>query len=290
MNTAISYPGTLLLAALLMGGPATANAFDFGKLDLNKIEKAISVGKKAVQANREINQEEEVEIGDGIAARVLGAAPLVNDSSLQAYVNRVGLWLALQSGRPGLPWRFGIIDTDAVNAFSTPGGTILITRGMYARFRNEAELAGVLAHEIAHVVDKHQLRQIQKSLGNEWKMELVNAVAEEKGHRDARNVARAFSAGTEIFARGLDKQDEFSADRLGVVIAARAGYNPYGLLGVLHTLGEISPGDSAVALMFRTHPAPGTRLDLLADAMGERLDAHADGVEQTGRFVKLKNP
>lgn len=279
---------TLLVAAALLGLAGTANAFDLNRLDFDKIGKAISVGKKAVQANREINQAEEVEIGDGIAARVLGAAPLVDNPALQAYVNRVGLWLALQTGRPGLPWHFGIIDTDAVNAFSTPGGTILVTRGLYARLRNEAELAGVLAHEIAHVVEKHQLRQIQKSLGNEWKMDLVNAVAEEKGHRDARHVAKAFSAGTEIFARGLDKQDEFAADRLGVVIAARAGYNPYGLPGVLRTLGGTSPEDSAVALMFQTHPAPGTRLDLLADAMGERLDAHAGGVEQTGRFVRLK--
>lgn len=273
---------------LLAISATTASAFDFNKLDFNKIQKAVSVGKKAMEANREINQSEEIEIGDGIAARVLGAAPLVNDPALQAYVNRVGLWLALQTERADLPWRFGVVDTDAVNAFSTPGGTVLLTRGMYARFRNEAELAGVLAHEIAHVLEKHQLRQIQKSLGNEWKMELVNAVADEKGHRDARNVAKAFSAGTEVFARGLDKQDEFAADRLGVVIAARGGYNPYGLLGALHTLGEISADDSAVALMFSTHPAPATRLDLLSEAMGERLDAYAGGVEQTRRFVTLK--
>lgn len=290
MNFSLKHVTTALAATMLVAVTSTATAFDFGKLDLNKIQKAVSVGKKAAQANREINQAEEIEIGAGIAARVLGAAALVDDPALQAYVNRVGLWLALQTERADLPWSFGVIDSDAVNAFSTPGGTILLTRGMYTRFRNEAELAGVLAHEIAHVLEKHQLRQIQKSLGNEWKMELVNAVAEEKGHRDARNVAKAFTAGTEIFARGLDKQDEFDADRLGVVIAARGGYNPYGLLGALHTLGEISASDSAVALMFRTHPAPATRLDLLSEAMGERLDTHAGGVEQTNRFVTIRNP
>lgn len=289
MKLSLKHLTSTLATALLAAVASNATAFDFGTLDLNKIQKAVSVGKKAVQANREINQSEEIAIGEGIAARVLGAAPLVDDPALQAYVGRVGLWLALQTERADLPWNFGVIDSNAVNAFSTPGGTILLTRGMYARFRNEGELAGVLAHEIAHVLEKHQLRQIQKSLGNEWKMELVNAVAEEKGHRDARNAAKAFSAGTEIFARGLDKQDEFAADRLGVVIAARGGYNPYGLLGALHTLGEISADDSAVALMFRTHPAPAARLDLLAEAMGDRLDAHAGGVEQTKRFVTLKS-
>lgn len=275
---------TLGAALLLAATPAPA--FDFGKLDIGKIQKAVEIGGKAVKANREINEPEEIEIGDGIAARLLGAAPLVDDRALQAYVNRVGMWLALQTGRPDLPWRFGIIATDDVNAFSAPGGTILITRGMYNQFRNEGELAGVLAHEIGHVLEKHQLRQIQKSLGNEWKTELVNAVAEEKGNTDARNIAKAFSAGTEIYARGLDKQDEFAADRLGVVIAARAGYNPYGLVGVLQTLGELNASDSAVALMFATHPTPSARLDMLDDAMGERLDDYASGISSTKRFVR----
>ena len=118
-------------------------------------------------------------------------------------------------------------------------------------------------------------------------MDLVNAVAEDKGNKDAKNFAKAFSAGTEIYTRGLDKQDEFAADRAGVVIAARAGYNPYGLFGVLQTLGDISSEDSKVALMFRTHPAPATRQDMLAAAMGEALDGYASGVEKTKRFVPL---
>ncbi len=277
------------LCLLAISIAPAAQAFDFSNLkDLEKVQKAVSIGSKMAKANREINQDEEINIGKGVAAQVLGAAPLVDNKALQDYVNRVGLWLALQTERPDLPWRFGVIASDDVNAFSMPGGTVLITRGMYSRFRNEGELAGVLAHEIAHVLEKHQLRQIQKSLGNEWKMELVGAVAEDKGTKDAQNLAKAFGAGTEIFARGLDKQDEFAADRAGVVIAARAGYNPYGLVNALQTLGEISTQDSAVALMFKTHPAPATRLDLLAEAMGESLDGYATGVERTRRFIPLK--
>lgn len=285
MKTAL--PVLTLLACLC--APTAATSFDLGNLkDLDKVGKAISIGSKAVKANREINQEEEIEIGAGVTARVLGSAPLVDNAALQKYVNRVGFWIAMQSERPDLPWQFGVMASDDVNAFSTPGGTILVTRGLYSRFRNEGELAGVLAHEIAHVLAKHQLRQIQKSLGNEWKMDLVNAVAEDKGGSDAKNFAKAFTAGTEIYTRGLDKQDEFDADRLGVVLAARAGYNPYGLVGVLQTLGDISGQDSAVALMFKTHPAPAVRLDQLELAMGEQLDAYAGQVETTKRFIPLK--
>ena len=276
----------LALVAGLALAPA-AHAFDFNKLDLEKVQKAVSIGSKAVKASREISEAEEVEIGEGITSRLLGTAPLVDNKALQAYVNRVGLWLALQTDRPDLPWRFGVVDSDTVNAFATPGGTVLVTRGLYARLRNEGELAGVLAHEIAHVLQKHQLRQIQKSLGAEWKMELVNAVAEDKGGDGAKTLAKAFSAGTELFARGLDKQDEHEADRLGVVIAARGGYSPYGLVGVLQTLGSLDAADSSVALMFKTHPSPASRLDLLADSMGERLDNHAGAVEKTKRFLPL---
>lgn len=284
----------LFLCPLLyisVGLTGHAHAFDFGNLgdlkNLDRLKKAASIGSKVVKANRDISQEEEIRIGGGIAALVLGAAPLVANDKVQIYVNQVGRWIALQSERPDLPWHFGVVASDDVNAFSTPGGTILITRGMYSRFRNEGELAGVLAHEIAHVLDKHHLRQIQKSLGNEWKMELVGAVAEDKGTGEAKHIAKAFSAGTEIFARGLDKRDEFSADHKGVVLAARAGYNPYGLVAALQTLGDINSRDSAVALMFKTHPSPATRLDKLADGMGETLDDYAGQVEQTKRFVPL---
>lgn len=285
----ILAPLQVLVAAGALLVVAPASAFDFDNLkDLENAKKALSIGKKVVQANREINQQEEIEIGNGVAARVLGTAPLVDDAALQKYVNRVGLWLALQTERPDLPWHFGVIASDDVNAFSTPGGNILVTRGMYSRFRNEAELAGVLAHEIAHVLEKHQVKAIQKALGNAWKAELVGAVAENKGGKNSEHIAKAFTAGTELYTRGLDKQDEFDADRMGVVIAARAGYNPYGLVGALQTLGEINAQDSAVALMFKTHPSPGARLDILATAMGERLDDHAGQVETTKRFIPLK--
>ena len=96
----------------------------------------LNFGKKAAEANKEITEAEEIELGEGIAARLLGAAPLVDDEGLQRYVNRVGLWLALQTERPGLPWRFGVMDSDNVNAFALPGGIVLITRGLYERLRH----------------------------------------------------------------------------------------------------------------------------------------------------------
>ena len=111
---------------------------------------------------KEIDEPEEIEIGRDVASRLLGAAPLVADPALQRYVNHVGRWLAAQTERPDLPWQFGVLDSPHVNAFAVPGGTIFITRGLLERMRSEAELAGVLGHEIVHVLKKHHLKAIQK--------------------------------------------------------------------------------------------------------------------------------
>lgn len=279
-----------LAATLLAAG--SAQAFDLGKaldkLNDPETQKALGIGKKMVKSMADIPEPQEIEIGEGVAARLLGAAPLLRNEAVQKYVNRVGLWLALQTDRPGLPWRFGVTDDPDVNAFAAPGGTILITRGLYEKLRNESELAGVLAHEIAHVLRKHQLKAIKSALGREWQLELAQAVAEKKSNKDAETSLKAFTAGTELFARGLDKGDEFEADRMGMVIAARAGYNPFGLVASLQTLDALNPQDGAVALMFKTHPSPAKRLEMLGTAAGERLDAYAEGGREPARFVTLK--
>jgi len=269
---------SFLLTALCL--PATAPAFDFKKLDLDKMRQA---GEK-LKPLRELSESDEIEMGRGVAANLLGAAPLVNDPPMQAYVNRIGKWLAMHSERPNLPWRFGVLDTNGVNAFATPGGYVFITRGMLVRCRDEAELAGILAHEISHVVERHALNTMRKGA-------LVglagDAFSEYAAKQGKESLTKLVSAGTEIFTRGLDKEDEFAADRLGVVIAARAGYDPYGLPGVLQTLASINPKDDAVALMFKTHPDPGKRLELITGVMEGRLDQYVDAPTAAARFVQM---
>lgn len=275
-----------------LGLSGSALAFNLGdalnKLNDPETQKALGIGKKMFESAKEITEPQEIEIGQGITSNLLGAAPLVRDDALQKYVNRIGLWLALQTERPNLPWRFGVTDDADVNAFATPGGTILITRGLYEKFRNESELAGVLAHEIAHVVQKHQLKAIKSALGREWQTDIAVAVAENKGNSDAKKSLKAYTAGTELFARGLDKGDEFEADRMGVVIAARAGYNPFGLVGSLQTLDAVNASDGAVALMFKTHPAPAKRLEMLSAAMGTQMDSYGESGKEPARLYVLK--
>jgi len=274
----IRISAVLLLAAALCAPAAQALKLD----DLN-VDKLKEV-KGKLKTLKEPSEADEIEIGKGVAANLLGAAPPVNDPQLQAYVNRVGQWVAMHTERPDLPWHFAVLDTDGVNAFATPGGYVFITRGMLLRMRDEAELAGVLAHEVSHVVEKHALKTMRKGKLAGLAGDALGNYAEKKGQADLTKIV---SAGTEIYARGLDKEDEFAADRAGVVIATRAGYDPYGLPSVLQTLASINPQDDAVALMFKTHPDSGKRLELVSNSMEGRLDKFIDNPRVESRFSSV---
>ncbi|HSH53488.1 MAG TPA: M48 family metallopeptidase [Methylotenera sp.] len=231
------------------------------------------------------SKEEEIALGREITGNLLGAAPLVKDEALQKYVNSVGRWVASQSDRADLPWHFGVIDSEDLNAFAAPGGYVMITKGLYRKFTNEAQLAGVLGHEIGHVVKKHQLKVLQKQ-------QLLNLGAgflSDKLAKDNKLANKAIGSGAEISARSLDKSAEYEADRLGVSFATRAGYEPFGLAEVLQTLGQTSKNDGSVALLFKTHPHPDERLAALGDAVGSKLDNIKNGKTLENRFYKLKN-
>ena len=277
----------LLLAALaLAAGPAAAQLPGLLNDVLRSVQKpAPAAAQQPAAAAPGIladpSLDEEVQIGRRLAGNLLGAVPLVRDDRLQHYVNQVGRWVATQSERPDLKWTFGVLDTADVNAFALPGGYVFVTRGLYELLGSEAELAGVLGHEISHVVLKHHLKLYKQGQA----VNLVgNFIAQQKGG-DA--VAQALvGKGAEALARGLDKGAEFEADRAGVVLAARAGYQPYGLASALRKIGARNPREASLALLFKTHPLPQERLERLGDAMGASFERYANAAALTERFAR----
>ncbi len=230
------------------------------------------------------SREEEIALGREITGSLLGAAPLVKDEALQKYVNKVGRWVASQSERADLPWKFGVIESADLNAFAAPGGYVLITKGLYQKLTNEAQLAGVLGHEIAHVVKKHQLKVLQKQqLLDFGAGKLSDLLA-----KDNKLAQKAIGSGAEISARSLDKDAEYEADRMGMVLAARAGYDAFGLPEVLQTIAQTNKTDNSVALLFKTHPHPDERLAKLGDSAGNQLDKIKMGKTLENRFYVLK--
>ena len=273
---------TRLITALtiFLLGMGTAQAFD---LDIGKLFDAA----KSASDLKQVDEKGELEIGNTAAAGILGAAPLVKDDKLQAYINQVGLWLALQTERPDLPWHFGVMDSDSVNAFAAPGGYVFITRGLLLHMQSEAELAGVLAHEISHVLKRHHLNAIQKNAQVGLVTNLMSAFSKDSGTFSDAAKKKLIGVSSELYARGLDKDDEFEADQMGVVIAARAGYDPYGLPAILQTLDAMNAQDSSLALMFKTHPAPQKRLELLDGLMTGTMDRYASQPVVADRFEKV---
>jgi predicted Zn-dependent protease len=278
----------LLIVTLLF--LTDAHGFDFQQELKNAqgMAQELKAKKDALQAPLKASgltgysEPEEIAIGRQIAGNLLGAAPLVKDKTVQKYVNNVGRWVASQSERPDLPWHFGVIESTDLNAFAAPGGYIFLTRGLYQLLANESELAGVLGHEIGHVIRKHHLKILQQS-----NMLDMGSTALSKQVGGNEKIANLIGSGAEIVSRSLDKDAEFEADRIGVVLAARAGYDAYGLPQVLQKIGHTAPGDDSVALLFKTHPLPDARLAKLGDVMDSRFD-RLNGQTLPKRLVKIK--
>ncbi len=307
---------SMLLAVTLVSFSSASAGFDFGKLLEERLNQELNKDKQTQQtpaqtspppasesaaaspppANQKIDArqlgfalfgdyslEEENRIGRQISGNLLGAVPLVRDDKLQNYVNRVGNWVALQSGRQEVTWHFGVLDTEAINAFAAPGGYIFVTKGLYRLLNNEAELAGVLGHEIAHVTQKHHLKVLKQS-------SLIGALgqaASSKAKGSDQVVQNLIGNGAEIMARGLDKNAEHEADRVGMVYAARAGYDPWGLPSVLQDMAALPAGDNRTSLLYKTHPHPADRLAALGEAVDGRLDA-VRGKELADRFYRIR--
>jgi len=276
MNRNCRY-SLILVIGLWFGGMGSTTALDFGELvDLgNKLKKIVS----------DVPVEEEVRIGGNLVSGLLGAAPLVEDPALQQYVNDVGYWVASRSSRSDLPWTFGVIDSDGINAFAAPGGYVVITLGLYNLLQNEAQLAGVLAHEVAHVVRRHHLIALQKSMRREFLTDLTVLAADDK--KKGRKLENLVNAGVQLYATGLDREDELDADLRGVVLAARAGYDPYALLDVLTTIDSINPTAEELTVMLNTHPPFDDRLNRLAERMDGRMDRFASGRTNPERFRRV---
>ncbi len=261
-----SGSGGGLLGAVVGGGAPTNQGDDLFSLLSRSVET--------------IDEPREIEIGRQLAAVLLGSKPLHPDMQLQRYVNQLGRWISLQSERPGLPWTFIVLDDTGYNAFAAPGGYVFVTKGLIDRCADEAELAGILAHEITHVTAKHHLHAMRKTAQSGVFTQLV--ASQIKTNAVGNLVASQFLAlGRNLYARGLDQTDEFHSDRNGVALAARAGFDPYGLVAVLQQLRTATPDNPMFTLALATHPPAQARLDQLEQAMGKRLDGYAGAAPVT---------
>lgn len=218
-----------------------------------------------------ISEEQEIALGREVAAQVQSKLPMLSDGLVVSYVNGLGQRLARSSGRPNLPYTFRVVDVAEVNAFALPGGHIFVQRGLLDVVNTEMEVAGVLAHEVGHVVARHAARQVGRQRMLEagagvLSQALGGGQGQAQGPGDQPGLTRV---AINLLANGVllkysrDQEDE--ADQLGFTGVVKAGYDPRGLISFLQTLLALQrENPNALAQLFATHPPSEERIHALS--------------------------
>lgn len=234
-----SISGVSLVLVLALSVPVAAQSMDWGRLLLQGIQ--------VLQVSN-LSDSQEIALGQQINQNLQqrGQIRLGQDPQLIGWINGIGQRLAQVSERPNIPYVFQVVEDPAINAFATVGGYVYITTGAILAAQTEDQVAGVLAHEIAHITSRHGVKQLQQTA-------TARAGAQALGLDNSALAAIAFEVG---ISRPRSREDEFEADSKGVWTLYRAGYDPYGLPQMLANL----LGRSRTPEFLSTHPATPERI------------------------------
>ena len=225
-----------------------------------------------------MSEAQELALGRQADGEIQQQMGIYEDDVLQRYVEEVGLSLAAVSHRPDLPWQFTVVDSPAVNAFALPGGYIYLTRGIMAYLDDEADLAGVLGHEVAHVTARHAVQAYTRASGAQIGLVLGQVfVPQMRTNPYVPGVSDAANTGLGLLFLRFGRDDEMQADRLGAEYAAQSGWHPEGVGDMLSTLGRISQASDrrGTPNWLSTHPEPGARVAEVQPTI-DRLTAAVD--------------
>jgi predicted Zn-dependent protease len=219
-----------------------------------------------------MSEAQEVQMGRAADPQTVASMGLYPDEALQGYVQELGASLAVRSERPELPWTFRVLDDPVVNAFALPGGYIYVTRGILAHLESEAELAGVLGHEIGHVTARHSVSQISRQ-----QLFTGLAVGAMILKPELQQFEGLIGAGMQLLFLKYGRDDEHQADELGVRYMGRVGYDPVQLSGVMGMLSDVTSasGGGRVPEWLSTHPNPENREGNIVE-MAQTAEVSAD--------------
>jgi predicted Zn-dependent protease len=275
----------LVLSALFVIGtasPARAQLGGLGKLK--------SIGDKAVDTKQKIDDynitaKEERQLGEQVSLKLRDHFGVYQNADVTKYVTLVGTGLAQTSKLPALDWQFIVLDTDGVNAYAAPGGIVHITRGLLGLLKSEAELAGVLGHEITHITNHHTVDAIKQAKGISIGADVATSGA---GARDQFIAAFAGKAFNHIFEGQFSQSDESHADEIGVQLANKLGYAPSGMADVLKKIEERNAGRQDRNGFFSSHPAIKDRIaNIEKQIKVEKLTAEATVPTRYAQYIKF---
>ena len=207
----------------------------------------------------------EVQLGEEVASQIEASmGPLTSDRALADYVTDIGNRVA-DEAEPfyqDIPWEFNVVDDPTVNAFALPGGKLYIHRGLLEIMDNEAQLAGVLAHEVGHVTAEHHDRMAGRSIAIALGVTLAQVLAENTENELVEMGVPVFVTGTGLLNLKYSRDQEYESDDLGVRYMAKAGYDPRELAEVMRRIDQASSGQRPSEWL-STHPNPPNRVDAI---------------------------
>jgi len=217
-----------------------------------------------------MSESQEIQLGLQSDAEIRREMGLYDDPALQQYVQGIGKRLAATSERPKLPWQFAVVDVAAVNAFALPGGYIYVTRGILPYMDNEAELAGVIGHEIGHVTARHSAQQYTRAVTGQVALAGLGVFVPE-----TRPFGQAAGAGLGLLFLKYGRDDELQADSLGARYAMAGGWSPEAVPAFLATLGRLTEVSDKRGIpgWLQTHPQPADRVQKIQASAREMAAA-----------------
>jgi predicted Zn-dependent protease len=230
-----------------------------------------------------VSTAEEIAIGKQADRQVRQQMAVMADPQTVAYVRALGQRLIKAAPGPKYPYSFSVADYREINAFALPGGPIWIHRGVLHAATNESQVAGVLAHEIAHVAERHAADQLTKGMMANWGLGLLGAILGNSGGAGAAQAAAGLLTNG-VFLK-FSRDDEREADRVGLQILTRAGWDARGMVELFEILRRESNRDpAAVEVFLSTHPSPQDRITQLQALMPRR----PAGTRDTKAFQTIK--
>ena len=230
-----------------------------------------------------ISVEQEIQIGKQAQAQMRKDVPALRDATVSAYVNDIAGRLVRVAPGPKYPYSFTVANTREINAFTLPGGSVWIHRGVLQVATNESQVAGVLAHEIAHVAERHSAEQLTRVAIANWGLGVLGAMLGNTGGAGAAQVAGGFLTSGAFLK--FSRDEERDADKVGLVLMTRAGWDARGMIELFDLLRrEEGRNPGAVASFFSSHPSPQERINDLRAGVGK----HRGGRRDTTRFQEIK--
>ncbi|TAN37357.1 MAG: peptidase M48 [Verrucomicrobia bacterium] len=269
----------LLAVAIFAIGCSTVTQVTTGVLQATGTitpQQAASINRSAAAIEKtfkDITPEQEFYIGRSVAATILTTYKPYNNEAATHYLNVLGQTLALAADKPETfgGYHFIIMDTDEINAFSAPGGFVMVSRGLIRCCRDEDALAAVLAHEVGHVENQHGLKAIKGSRLTGALTILALEAGKNLGGQNLADVTKAFEGSigditSSLVNKGYARDLEYQADASAIKILQRVGYNPAGLLDMLDQMKQRMPPGSAG--FGKTHPDPQLRVEKAGAIIG----------------------